>query len=800
MKKIVSLLIVIVMIFSTVSTAMAVENTDENYNVNYPQITNIATGSKGFTVSFTEYEGAATYRLFIKKSTGSGWTKVADSQSTTIKHINLVSGTDYTYTVRALDAFGKYISEYNTQGYTKTYIAPPVVKAECAYEGIKISWNKVAGAQNYKVFIKKDSKWKTLATTTATSYTDYNVEPNKTYSYTVRCVSADGSVNTSFYNKTGKSCKYIEAPQITKISNGAKGTTVTWNKVSGASKYRLFYKNSSGKGWTKIKDTTSTSATHTTLKSNSTYTYTVRALNSDGTYASYYNSSGWTKTYIAPPTITSVESTYGGIKISWNKVAGAQNYKVFIKKDSKWKTLSTTTATSYTDYNVEPNKTYSYTVRCVSADGSVNTSFYNKTGKSCKYIQAPEITKFTNGAKGTKVTWDKVSGASKYRLFYKNSSGSGWTKIADTTNNYANHLGIADGSTYTYTVRAMNSSGSYISGYYTTGWTNRYIAPPQITSVTSSANGMYINWEYVETAKKYRVYRKEFGGSYIGIADVSANYFTDTNAPQNTLYAYTLRCLDENSNTISYYLTNTAYYYNNALANGKITHNGVTYNFVDGFIRQGYVKIDGKTYYYNSNGVVEKNGIVGSSKDGYRYADKNGVIDYTYRNAVTQDGVDWNVLDGIATKVKTEADKTLFRALKLMNKICDKDMTKSQKLKKCWDYVKSAYIEENPRIPHYKGMDWPVIYANDMFVNGRGNCFSYGACFAYLAKAIGYEEVYCCHSGGHGWAEIDGLIYDPEWSRHHSGYTYYGMSYDAPCDVDYKGAMSAATSWMHVKI
>ena len=42
-----------------------------------------------------------------------------------------------------------------------------------------------------------------------------------------------------------------------------------------------------------------------------------------------------------------------------------------------------------------------------------------------------------------------------------------------------------------------------------------------------------------------------------------------------------------------------------------------------------------------------------------------------------------------------------------------------------------------------------------MFVDGAGNCFSYGAAFAYMAKAIGYKNVYCCNSGGHGWAEVD---------------------------------------------
>ncbi len=141
---------------------------------------------------------------------------------------------------------------------------------------------------------------------------------------------------------------------------------------------------------------------------------------------------------------------------------------------------------------------------------------------------------------------------------------------------------------------------------------------------------------------------------------------------------------------------------------------------------------------------------------------------------------------------------TLQRAQAVVARVTNDRMTKKEKLKACFDFVKT-YRECSPR-PHYRGMDWPVIYANDMFVRGIGNCCSYGAAFAYMAKAIGYEQVYCCNSGGHGWAEIDGLVYDPEWSIHHHGHSYYALSYNARTDQNYKGAIGAGLPWMHVKI
>lgn len=137
-------------------------------------------------------------------------------------------------------------------------------------------------------------------------------------------------------------------------------------------------------------------------------------------------------------------------------------------------------------------------------------------------------------------------------------------------------------------------------------------------------------------------------------------------------------------------------------------------------------------------------------------------------------------------------------ARKAVEKCTDSGMTKEEKLKSAFDYLKANYLE-GVRRSDYREPDWPAVYASDLLIGGKGDCYSYGAAFAYMAKAIGYEESYACNSGGHGWAEIDGKIYDPEWSLHNSKYSYFGMSYDDPSDVAYKGSIGWA-NWTHVKV
>ena len=155
---------------------------------------------------------------------------------------------------------------------------------------------------------------------------------------------------------------------------------------------------------------------------------------------------------------------------------------------------------------------------------------------------------------------------------------------------------------------------------------------------------------------------------------------------------------------------------------------------------------------------------------------------------------------GKATPVKSDADKVTFAAAQAIAKCTSPGMSKEQKLQKAFDYIKTNYNEGVRRTEPYYGMDWPVLYGSDLLIDGKGDCYSYGAGFAYMAKAIGYEEVYACNSGGHGWAEVEKRTYDPEWSLHSNNYSYYGMSYDEECDVPYAAVISDGADYKRLQI
>ncbi len=354
---------------------------------------------------------------------------------------------------------------------------PALPTYEAKDNGVLLKWKAVSGAVNYRVYrkSKKADKWKSVGTTSKPQFTDTTVEKGKSYIYTIRCISANGKYAVSPYNKTGKTIKYLKTPQITKLGSAKDGVKITWGKVSGAEKYRVYVKKD-GK-WKTVSNTTSTSVVHKDVQSNQSYTYTVRCISSSGkTYTSVYDKNGKSITYIASPVLSKVENTTSGVKVSWKAVTGAQNYRVYVKggEYKSWTKVADTTSTSLTDKKAQSGVKYTYTVACMSEDGKTRISSFDSKGKAITYIEAPVIESTTQSSTGIKLTWSKVSGAAKYRVFVK--SGSSWKKLKDTTSTSFTHKGLTENTEYTYTVRCISETGkSYTSAYYKDGWTVPYM-------------------------------------------------------------------------------------------------------------------------------------------------------------------------------------------------------------------------------------------------------------------------------------------------------------------------------------
>ena len=171
-----------------------------------------------------------------------------------------------------------------------------------------------------------------------------------------KCASGNSGSGESTQSKCSK-------PKLKEISNTSSGVKITWGKVSGADKYYVYRKTSSG-SYTKIGTTTKTSFTDKNAKSGRKYYYAVKAINEVGS-SSYSNS--LSKLYLSDPSLKTLSSNKTGIKLTWSKTNGSEGYKVYRKTGSgSYSCIATVKGNSkvtYTDKKAKKGKTYIYKIR-----------------------------------------------------------------------------------------------------------------------------------------------------------------------------------------------------------------------------------------------------------------------------------------------------------------------------------------------------------------------------------------------------------------------------------------------------
>lgn len=203
--------------------------------------------------------------------------------------------------------------------------------------------------------------------------------------------------------------------------------------------------------------------------------------------------------------------------------------------------------------------------------------------------------------------------------------------------------------------------------------------------------------------------------------------------------------------------------------------NGQKKYFKNGKYVVGCQKVGKTVFFFNKYGYMQKKNTT-YQKVTY-YIEKNGKV------------LGWkkgkNYYDSTGKRLNTD-ETNEFRASqnarKVVAKITNSKMSKSQKLQVCFNWVMSKYYHTWRRFDQ-GGKAWYAVNANDHFERGRGNCIADASAFAYLAKVLGYEKVYVCADGkrndrnAHAWAEINGRVYDPLFAQAKSYSNNYGVSY-----------------------
>lgn len=527
-------------------------------------------GYNTISIEWTKVEGATGYDIY-RKTTGT-YSKIGtvDKQSTvTFKDEKAITGVRYQYTVRAFyNKNGiKKVSTYENYIHGTAYPSNPNLTSVTSveYNAIELKWDKVDGANGYKIYRKlpSDKNYKELITLyeQTDKYTDQTVTCGTTYQYIIKSFRYENGKTYTSGNNSAVSCKAV--PPVVKVkvaSTGYNSLNVSWVKVNGATGYRIYFKKDNAKNWTTLatfENGSLTSCEHRKLTTGVNYTYTVRAYYKDGSKTIWgdFNQTGVTKKPVtsAPKLVSVTSSTATNVTVKWETVSGANGYKVMRKADGSktWSTIGTTNSKrlSYTDKKVSCGVKYHYTVRAYrNVSKKPVLGSYNSNGLEIMTIpDRPVVSVSSANYNKLNVSWSRSNGATGYKVYRKvvngtyklirNISGGAATGFADT---------VECGTEYYYYVTAYVINNKVEYGSFDSEAVKGKAVPQTVKlgSPSTTKGQAKINWSTVSGATGYYVYSKTGNSGYKLIADVkggNVKSYTDKNVVSGKKYTYTVK-------------------------------------------------------------------------------------------------------------------------------------------------------------------------------------------------------------------------------------------------------------------
>jgi hypothetical protein len=158
---------------------------------------------------------------------------------------------------------------------------------------------------------------------------------------------------------------------------------------------------------------------------------------------------------------------------------------------------------------------------------------------------APGQTAITISDTQINVSWSNVLGETGYTVERSSDGGASWTfsvNIAADVTGYSD-TGLASGTSYTYRLRASNTTGSSATSG-TSSATTKPAAPSGLAAMAVSGSQINLSWNDVIGDTGYVIERSANGTSgwgQVGTTSASVTTFSDTGLTAGAIYYYRVR-------------------------------------------------------------------------------------------------------------------------------------------------------------------------------------------------------------------------------------------------------------------
>ncbi|MBS2025352.1 MAG: fibronectin type III domain-containing protein [Deltaproteobacteria bacterium] len=443
--------------------------------------------------------GSAITGYVLAITQGSSATTSSLGTATNGRALGLSNGTAYTFTVAAVNAFGTGPASAPASATTFDVPgAPTGVAAVAGDASATVSWTAPASdggktISGYTITPSPGGASLAVSTTGAGTTADVPGLSNGTsYVFTVVATNAVGSSPNSSASNTVTPSSGPHAPGVPTgltATPGIRQIDLTWTAPAsdGGSSITGYTIAISAGTSTTSTTATGTSASLTGLLDGTTYTFTVAATNAIGTGPASNGVSA--ATFSVPGAPTGVTASPGDTQatVSWTAPQSDSPVTGYLVAASPGGATQTTTSTSATFTGLTNGTAYTFTVTATSAVGTGAASAPSSAVTPFSTPGAVGNLVATPGANQVGLTWTAPAsnGGGAITGYRVVTSPGNLTADLGASATSTTVTGLANGTLYTFSVRAQNGAGF---GASTSTSATTFDVPDAPTNVQATAH------------------------------------------------------------------------------------------------------------------------------------------------------------------------------------------------------------------------------------------------------------------------------------------------------------------------